>query len=136
MPANCPGGKGWQVASVKNYTSPIRRGPVPGPEWSGMPRSQQFVDLLFLPSLLTFAAAAQSLGGPGISGPPDSKFTNTRSGTAPFDVSASGLTQLNARMLMWGDQQASPLQNPHLLSSKLDAKAPAKARQAFEKGYE
>ena len=101
-----------------------------------MTGSRRLVALSFFPILLTLAAVAQSLGGPGISGPPDSKFTSTRSGTAPFDVSASGLTELNARMLMWGDQQASPLQNPHLLSSKLDAKAPAKARQAFEKGYE
>jgi len=101
-----------------------------------MGRGQRWVASFFLLGLMPFSAPAQSLGGPGISGPPDSKFTNTRSGTAPFDVSASGLTQLNSRMLMWGDQQSSPLMNPHLMSSKLDAKAPAKARQAFEKGYE
>lgn len=79
---------------------------------------------------------AQSLGGPGIVGPPIGSVTSTRSGTAPFDVSAAGLTELNSRMLMWPDQRISPLLNPHLLSSKLDKKAPSKAREAFEKGYE
>lgn len=100
-----------------------------------MTGGQQFSAVFILVSLLISTAAGQSLGGPGISGPPNGQLTNTRSGTAPFDVSPSGLTQLNARMLTWGDQQASPLQNPNLLSSKLDTRAPAKARQAFEKGY-
>jgi Ca-activated chloride channel homolog len=96
----------------------------------------RFAGLLFIALSLVTPAAAQSLGGPGLSGAPDGKFTSTRSGTAPFDVSATGLTELNSRMLTWPDQQISPLQNPHLLSSKLDAKAPSKARQAFEKGYQ
>jgi VWFA-related protein len=95
-----------------------------------------FISLSLLSLVLAgVPAEAQSLGGPGIAGPSNDQLTNTRGGTAPFDVSPSGLTQLNSRMLTWGDQQLSPLQNPHLMSSKLDAKAPAKARQEFEKGY-
>ncbi|HET8823898.1 MAG TPA: VWA domain-containing protein [Terriglobales bacterium] len=94
------------------------------------------ISSFLIAGFLTVGVGAQSLGGPGISGAGGGKFTNTRSGTAPFDVSPAGLTQLNSRMLTWSDQQNSPLQNPSLLSSKLDAKAPAKARRAFEKGYE
>jgi Ca-activated chloride channel homolog len=99
----------------------------------------RYVRLLFsllFALLLAISAAAQSLGGPGISGPAGGKFTSTRDGTAPFDVSPGGLAELNARMLMWGDQQSSPLQNPNLLISKLDLKAPKKAKQEFEKGYQ
>jgi VWFA-related protein len=91
-------------------------------------------------AVLTFlvsGAAAQSLGGPGLGGPTNDPFTNHRSGTPPFDISPAGLTQLNSRK-MWGDpdQQTSPLQNPALMVSQLDLKAPKSAKKEFEKGYQ
>jgi tetratricopeptide (TPR) repeat protein len=91
-------------------------------------------------AVLTFlvnGAGAQSLGGPGLGGPTNDKFTSHRSGTSPFDISPAGLTQLNSRK-MWGDpdDQTSPLQNPALMVSQLDLKAPKSAKKEFEKGYQ
>jgi VWFA-related protein len=88
-------------------------------------------------TLLVSGAAAQSLGGPGLGGPTNDPFSNHRSGTSPFDISASGLTQLNSRMMFTDpDHQTSPLQNPALMVSQLDLKAPKSAKKEFEKGYQ
>lgn len=94
------------------------------------------VVLAFL-ALLAPTALAQSLGGPGLSGPTIDSFSNHRDGTAPFDISASGLTQLNSRMMFTDpEHQTSPLQNPALMVSQLDLKAPKDAKKEFEKGYQ
>jgi len=92
-----------------------------------------FVVLSFFAS----GAAAQSLGGPGLGGPTNDPFSSHRSGTSPFDISPAGLTQLNSRK-MWGDpdDETSPLQNPALMVSQLDLKAPKNAKKEFEKGYQ
>ncbi len=88
-------------------------------------------------ALLVPVGAAQSLGGPGLSGPTNDPFSSHRSGTSPFDISASGLTQLNSRMMFTDpDHQTSPLQNPALMVSQLDLKAPKGAKKEFEKGYQ
>ncbi len=138
MPVNRARGKWLARSCAWDYTFSILGRPrqSSGLESFYMIRGLSFfLFLSVLSVVLTGSSAeAQSLGGPGIGGSSD-KFTNSRDGTSPFDVSPGGLTQLNSRMLTWGDQQFSPLQNPHLMSSKLDAKAPAKARQEFEKGY-
>src|SRR3954451_16222210 len=85
-------------------------------------------------ALLVPSLAAQSLGGPGLSGPTNDPFTNHRSGTSPFDISESGLTQLNSRMMFTDpEHQMSPLQNPALMVSQLDLKAPKNAKKEFEK---
>jgi Ca-activated chloride channel family protein len=86
---------------------------------------------------LVAQTAAQSLGGPGLAGPTNDKFTSHRSGTAPFDISGMGLEQLNARMMLKkGTYAGSPLQNPALTVSQLDLRAPKDARREFDKGFQ
>ncbi|HEY4054698.1 MAG TPA: VWA domain-containing protein [Terriglobales bacterium] len=91
-------------------------------------------------AVLTFlvpSVFAQSLGGPGLGGPTIDDFSSHRDGTAPFDISESGLTQLNSRMMFTDpEHQMSPLQNPALMVSQLDLKAPKEAKKEFEKGYQ
>lgn len=90
--------------------------------------------LLTLPCVL----AAQGLpGGPGLGGQLDGRINGAPGGTAPFDISEMGISQLNSRM-MWADanHQTSPLQNPALMVSQLDLKAPKPAKKEFEKGFQ
>lgn len=52
-------------------------------------------------------------------------------GTVPFDNS-----RLNMTMLSRGFEDGSPLENPALSVSKLDLKAPGKARREYDKGFQ
>lgn len=81
---------------------------------------------------------AQGLpGGPGLGGQLDGRINGAPGGTAPFDISEMGMSQLNSRM-MWADanKQSSPLQNPSLMVSQFDLKAPKQAKKEFEKGFQ
>jgi Ca-activated chloride channel family protein len=82
--------------------------------------------------------AAQGLpGGPGLGNQLNGRFSGAPSGTSPFDISEMGMSQLNSRM-MWADanHQTSPLQNPALMVSQLDLKAPKSAKKEFDKGFQ
>jgi VWFA-related protein len=93
--------------------------------------------VLAVVTFLVPSVFAQSLGGPGLGGPTIDDFSSHRDGTAPFDISESGLTQLNSRMMFTDpEHQMSPLQNPALMVSQLDLKAPKEAKKEFEKGYQ
>src|SRR5262249_23177835 len=81
---------------------------------------------------------AQGLpGGPGLGSQLDGRITGAPGGTAPFDISEMGMSQFNSRM-MWVDarKQSSQLQNPELMVSQFDLKAPKEAKKEFEKGFQ
>jgi VWFA-related protein len=87
--------------------------------------------LVFIPVVLS----AQRI--PGSSPTPDGfNVVGPPGGTAPFDISGIGVEQLNSIWVKREGQQESPLVNPALSVSKLDLKAPRKARQEFEKGLQ
>lgn len=82
--------------------------------------------------------SAQGLpGGPGLGSNLGNSHSGAPGGTAPFDITEMGMSQLNSRM-MWTDanHQTSPLQNPALTVSQLDLKAPKSAKKEFEKGFQ
>jgi Ca-activated chloride channel homolog len=88
-----------------------------------------FIFLVFIPVVLS----AQRI--PGSNPTPDGfNVVGPPGGTAPFDISGMGIVQLNSIWTRQGGEQDSPLLNPTLSVSKLDLKAPRKARQEFEKG--
>jgi Ca-activated chloride channel family protein len=93
--------------------------------------------VLFLLYVVGFVAAQGLPGGPGLGNQLDGRITGAPGGTAPFDISEMGMSQLNSRM-MWADanHQTSPLQNPALMVSQLDLRAPKPAKKEFEKGFE
>jgi VWFA-related protein len=97
----------------------------------------RFLTLFTFLLLNAVCLLAQGLpGGPGLGGQLDGRINGAPGGTAPFDISEMGISQLNSRM-MWSDpsKQTSPLQNPALMVSQLDLKAPKPARKEFEKGF-
>jgi hypothetical protein len=84
-------------------------------------RSSLRIVLLFLSS----AAAAQSFGLPGSASP-------------TFSMPYRSLQSIDVNENLWlvNGQDHSPLESPNGSLSKLDLKAPGKARREYEKGYQ
>ena len=86
---------------------------------------------------ISVAKAGQRPGG----GPPgpegglgnvgNGPITGVMGGTAPFDTSRAYMTMLQRTF----DQELSPLEDPRISVSKLDLKAPGKARKEYERAF-
>src|SRR5579872_1456983 len=79
----------------------------------------------------TMSAAAQVLRIPG-AGASGGSIQNM--GTAALDTLQAGIIDQNLWLI--NGQNRSPLQTPNGSLSKLDLKAPGKARREYEKGYQ